>query len=39
MTKTQLGHLLLGIGCFLLGTGLGLGLVICGLIWMGYLMF
>jgi hypothetical protein len=37
MTKIQLGHLLLGIGCFLLGTGLGL--VICGLIWMGYLTF
>lgn len=35
MTKTQLGHLLLGIGIFLLGTGL----VICGLIWMGYLTF
>lgn len=37
MTKTQLGHLLLGIGLCLLG--IGLGLVICGLIWMGYLTF
>lgn len=38
MTKAQLGYLLrLGIGCFLFGTGLGL--VICGLIWMGYLTF
>jgi hypothetical protein len=37
MTKTKLGNLLIGIGCFLFGTGLGL--VICGLIWMGYLTF
>lgn len=37
MTRTQVGNLLLGIGSVLFGTGLGL--VICGLKWMGYLTF